>query len=226
MPHLDPFKRMVPTVGTSDANSDSPPNIQKAFEDFSRSLRAYTPVASDSEATLLAADTPKDGYPLFVYRTDIHEALVKETPGGAWRHVGGAQHAIEADTGRTADPSTTTPLHIHNLRRVSEGWEISGGAAVIPVDGMYLVQCLGTVEGVYSGNPARRFLQYSANDEMKQRWSMAGDTVTGGMDMRFFKRGTKIMMQGYHELSGRQVIRSTMQIVQIASPRWTAVQSS
>lgn len=231
MPILDIFKRSLPKVGATAAESDGPTNIQTVLEDLSRTTHAVVEVETRAEANNIAAalraDGQADAFPLLVWRKDERalDLLEFDRP---WEQIGGRRHGMSASVARRAQPKTVTELHVESFTRVSNGWDLASGNFVVPQTGMWLIRMYGTVEGISSGTAGDRFFAYQVNGVTKQHFNIAR-TADGGMDLYPLTKGDVVKFIGWHDTgsdgssSGGRIMRAEAIMAQISDISWESV---
>lgn len=232
MPISDLFKRKLPLVGATRAESDSPSDITLAFERFSRTIHAAVPVASRTEANQIAAEAQANGwsdaFPLVAWRADEKALDILPGPDDDWEQVGGRWHGMSASVARRVQPRTVTELHVEAFTRQSNGWNLSSGNFVVPQTGIWLIRMYGNVEGISSGTPGDRFFAYQVNGITKQHFDIAR-TADGGADVYPLTKGDVVTFIGWHDNgsdgspSGGRIMRAEAIMVQIAPLSWQAV---
>lgn len=221
MPILDLFKRAVPKVGTSPADSDSPANVQTAFENFSETIHAPIPVVSDTEASQIASNAPSGAFPLFVWHGPQQAMKIKETTDAPWEVVAGQGHGIQTECGNASHAPGTAWLARHEkIIRASEGWAItaSGDYITVPAEGLYLMSVRFRV-GELARVLGRTFVEFMVDSSI-YRVGAPDDNHVSATAVLWVPRGARIATRLYHQTGGPFTVTGEFTAVQLINPRW------
>ncbi|RTE47630.1 hypothetical protein [Actinobaculum sp. 352] len=222
MPIIDLFKRVLPKVGTSAADSDGPVNVQTILEDFSSSLHAPIPVADQTEADQIASAAPASAFPLFVFNQATVTLDVMSQQGAAWDMVGGRPHGLTATLYQTNLPNGVVKnLGIGSITRQTEGWALSSDNVrlTVPSTGLYLVQVNINVSGD-SQTLGRVFTEFEVEGQ-KYRTGSAAEDQMNFVSVIPITAGSTIATYFYHSAGGtRSVQQGMLTVVQTLAPRW------
>ncbi len=224
MPILDLFKRRVPKVGATAADSDKPSNIQKTFEDFSKTLHAVVPVSSDTEASQIATAAPPESFPLFVWHGPQQSIKVKEAEASPWEVIAGQGHGIQTECGNESHAPGTAWLARHSsIIRASEGWELtaSGDYITVPAEGLYLMSVRFRV-GDTARVLGRTFVEFLVDGSL-YRVGAPDDNHVSATAVMWAPTGARIATRLYHETGGPFAVTGEFTAVQLINPRWAVV---
>lgn len=198
-----------------------PVDIEANFTAFGDSISDLPPVGSLTEANQLA--TSGAGFPVHVYRTDLHAHEVLEEPGGEWRWIGGEYHYCVAEVSRTVANGTTAELHVNGFKERSEGWATNAGGIVIPKTGIWNLEIYGRIAGILSHNEGRRFFDLKIGSNVhNQKFPLIDDTAGGGSSSKFITAGTTVWFRCYQDTSsstGGRVVTADITISYLGMPR-------
>lgn len=224
MPILDLFKRLVPKVGTSPADSDGPRNIQTVFEDFSSTVHATIPVDGDAEASQIAANADSRSFPLFAWYGNQQLLKVKQDDLTPWEVIGGRQHGIQTTVGHTGHAAGTVGAVEHMaIQRASEGWQVSANSQTVtaPVEGLYLLSVRARV-GEKAKGLGRTFVEFVV-DNIPHRVGAPDDNHVSATIVVWLQEGSRVVTRLYHEEGGTLAVTGDWTAVQLINPRWEIV---
>lgn len=224
MPITDIFKRRYPKVGATPAESDAPTNIQQAFDMFSKTIHALVPVASDTEASTIAAQAPVEAFPLFVWNDPQQSLKVKREASAPWETIAGRQPGIQTVLAHASHPeAVATFVNNTNIARASEGWQISanGQQITVPAEGLYLLSVRMRV-GDKAKGLGRTFVEFVI-DGTPYRVGAPDDNHVSATIALQLPASSKIAIRLFHESNGSVAVTGEFTAAQLINPRWAIV---
>lgn len=225
MPILDLFKRLVPKVGATPAESDGPRNIQTVMEDFSATTHATIPVDGEAEASQIASGADSRSFPLFAWFGNQQLLKVKQDQLTPWEVIAGRQHGLRTVIGHSSHgPGVLRAVNHTSISRASEGWMISANSQIVtaPVEGLYLLSVRARV-GDKAIRLGRTFIEFVV-DGVTHRVGAPNDNHVSATVVVWLEESSRIETKIYHEEeSGPVSITGEFTAVQLINPRWEIV---
>ena len=214
----DVFKRAIPPM------TGVPPAIDVAFTEFSETLHAPIPVASNTEADTIASGAGPNAYPLLAIHEPEQSLKLKTDAGTPWETIAGRGHGIQTECGNASHAPGTAWLARHSsIIRASEGWALTanGDYITVPVEGVYLMSVRFRV-GDTARVLGRTFVEFLVDGSL-YRVGAPDDNHVSATAALWVPAGSRIATRLYHQTGGPFAVTGEFTAVQLINPRWTTI---